>query len=89
MFTLPRAEKLVDYIRDNRDKGTNRSNLKKFAAALEESPAAAQQELARIVYRNPAFAEALRAFSPRAQEQYKALYDIAEMYDLWIEERGN
>ena len=89
VFTLPRAEKLVEYIRRNRSEGTNRSNLKKFAAALEESPAAAQRELARILYRNPAFAEALRAFSPCEQEQRKALYDIAEMYDLWIEERGN
>ena len=88
-FTLANAGKLVDYIRAHRQSGTNRSNLKTIAAKREESAEAAHRELARVLYRDPGFAGALRAFSPDADDQLRALYDIAEMYDLWIAERGN
>lgn len=88
VFSLANAETLVKYILAHKDMGTNRSNLKKIAAALEESRSAAQMELARVQYRAPGFAAALRAFSPNENDQLKALYDIAEIYDLWIAERG-
>lgn len=45
-------------------------------------------ELARVLYRNPDFAGALRTFSPNEDDQLKALYDITEIYDLWIAGRG-
>ena len=72
----------------DKDQGTNRSNLKKIAAALEESRGAAKMELARVQYRDPDFADALCAFSPNEDYQLKALYDITEIYDLWIAGRG-
>lgn len=87
VFTLAKVETLIKYIQDNKDQGTNRSNLKKIAAALEQSRSAAKMELARVLYRNPDFARALRAFSPNEDDQLKALYDITEVYDLWIAER--
>ena len=40
------------------------------------------------LYRNPDFAGALRTFSPNEDDQLKALYDITEIYDLWIAGRG-
>ena len=79
---------LIKYIQDHKDQGTNRSNLKKIAAALEESRGAAKMELARVQYRDPDFADALCAFSPNEDYQLKALYDITEIYDLWIAGRG-
>ena len=59
-----------------------------IAAALEESRGAAKMELARVQYRDPDFADALCAFSPNEDYQLKALYDITEIYDLWIAGRG-
>jgi hypothetical protein len=88
VFTLEKAKALIKYIQDHKDQGTNRSNLKKIAAALEESRGAAKMELARVLYRNPDFAGALRTFSPNEDDQLKALYDITEIYDLWIAGRG-
>lgn len=88
VFTLEKAKALIKYIQDHKDQGTNRSNLKKIAAALEESRGAAKMELARVLYRNPDFAGALRTFSPNEDDQLKALYDITEIYDLWIAGMG-
>lgn len=45
-------------------------------------------ELARVQYRDPDFADARCAFSPNEDYQLKALYDITEIYDLWIAGRG-
>lgn len=88
-FSLENADRLVAYIQAHRQEGTNRSNLKKIAAALEESRETGKAELARVLYRAPGLAGALRAFSPDPAAQLRALYDIAEVYDLWIAERGN
>jgi hypothetical protein len=61
----------------------SRSNIKGITAAWEDSREEGQIELERLYYHTPALqAEAEALFSP-TNELLQALYDLAEVWDLW------
>lgn len=83
MSDYANLEKLLDILREH---NVARSNIKGIASAIEDSIEDGHQELVRVYGHTAHLEEALSSLYKDQNLLLKAIYDLAEMYDLWFKE---
>ena len=68
------------------DLGITRSNIKAVGSALEDSMEEGKRELHRLRWRAPELEKKLKDY-PDEESLLRAIYDLAEIYDIWYAER--
>ena len=87
VFSVDNMYELHKHIGKGENK-ISRSNLKTVAAEWENNHGAGEAEMERVYGRNPGLWDSLSdIFGKNAENVMKALYDMAEVYDIdWFEE---
>lgn len=82
-FTYNRLLKLRDIVTEL---NVSRSNIKTVGSAYERSAGAAKKELIHLYGHTEGLEEKLTELFKNEDDRLKALYDFAEIYDLWFGE---
>lgn len=83
VYTLENFNKLAQIINEHK---VSRTNIKNIGILLEDSLEEGRKELSRIYGHKKGLKEELQKVFDNEDDLLKAIYDFAEVYDLWYEE---